>query len=692
MDFKFNELSTEAYTELRFELLSQVEGFREQAYFDTADGDRKPTIGVGFNLEEDSVRDAVFDELGIDDLRLQEQLEVIIATADGGITNANEELRSDLDTALQDWAAANPDYDGATRFELTEGQARSVFTALEGQFEDNIDQWLDGIPNSRERAVLYSLSYNGRGPSDPRSLLGDGLQGAIESGDRAEAWYEIRYNSNLGQDNGIAKRRFVEAAVFGLYEAPGVPATGEVSSEAARGAFAMLGRHRDQILAYEQEFADALSTASGDLDVIAGRFGGDLPSQARALPGAFAPALETLRSEIGDALDSALAADLGVLDVQVAQEGGGVLDGNAETVNGQARGRDELLVGSDGGDVVDGGGGADLIAGGAGDDDLFGGSGDDVLRGGRGDDDLAGGAGDDTYRFQPDSGSDIVTDSDGQGRILVDDEVLGGSDNSAEVTERGPQWTGPEGTEYTLVAGNLDDGIVEISGGVVGDDGRIVVEDFANGDLGVELDASRELAFSFDNTTPFGGGSSADRSLALAERGARTFQVFTDLPGTAGDTITLSLSGGPAGQFEWRIGEERTVAGDQPVTLDVGEDSDRVAVTLVHTGDLDADTGIAVEARYTDAGGTERAQGTLDVTVAGSEEPSDGAIANVIRGDRVWLNNGSATEPEYEFDALGNRVTTGDAVLHEGPAAPLMVAGRIGPNGLRATGLGRWRG
>lgn len=47
------------------------------------------------------------------------------------------------------------------------------------------------LPDSRERAALVSLAY-----ANPTSLLGDKLMSAIASGNRAEAWYQIRYQSN----------------------------------------------------------------------------------------------------------------------------------------------------------------------------------------------------------------------------------------------------------------------------------------------------------------------------------------------------------------------------------------------------------------------------------------------------------------------------------------------------------------
>jgi VCBS repeat-containing protein len=98
-------------------------------------------------------------------------------------------------------------------------------------------------------------------------------------------------------------------------------------------------------------------------------------------------------------------------------------------------GEDNVLLGTDGPDDLDGYAGDDILAGGQGDDDLdggddadalFGGSGDDTLVGGAGEDLLVGGSGDDTLTggddadtFEPGVGNDTITDYDkGEGDLV----------------------------------------------------------------------------------------------------------------------------------------------------------------------------------------------------------------------------------------------------------------------------------
>lgn len=71
---------------------------------------------------------------------------------------------------------------------------------------------------------------------------------------------------------------------------------------------------------------------------------------------------------------------------------------------------DDLLVGQKGKDLLIAGNGDDSLRGGRAQDTLLGGKGDDLLRGGVGADLLTGGQGTDIFKFESNSGADIVTD------------------------------------------------------------------------------------------------------------------------------------------------------------------------------------------------------------------------------------------------------------------------------------------
>ncbi len=83
---------------------------------------------------------------------------------------------------------------------------------------------------------------------------------------------------------------------------------------------------------------------------------------------------------------------------------------------------DEVLLGLDGRNQIDGGGGNDIIHGGHDNsgDILIGGAGDDVIFGGSGNDDLRGGTGDDTFLMSAGFGRDDVDGGDGTDIISLD--------------------------------------------------------------------------------------------------------------------------------------------------------------------------------------------------------------------------------------------------------------------------------
>lgn len=116
-----------------------------------------------------------------------------------------------------------------------------------------------------------------------------------------------------------------------------------------------------------------------------------------------------------------------------------LLVGNAgnDTLNGGDG--DDVILGVTGNDALNGDDGNDWLNGGQGSDDLNGGAGNDILEGdatdgpsggldtldgGEGNDQLKGGWGHDTYKFTGSFGTDIVTDSDGFGSILINGQAI----------------------------------------------------------------------------------------------------------------------------------------------------------------------------------------------------------------------------------------------------------------------------
>lgn len=86
----------------------------------------------------------------------------------------------------------------------------------------------------QEYLGLLDMYYSG-GPK----LFGNGIYSALDNGDRADVWFEIRYNSNKDRSAGEAKRRDYDAQLFGLFSNPSAPSSTEVIQ-----AYQMLTQYR----------------------------------------------------------------------------------------------------------------------------------------------------------------------------------------------------------------------------------------------------------------------------------------------------------------------------------------------------------------------------------------------------------------------------------------------------------------
>ena len=96
------------------------------------------------------------------------------------------------------------------------------------------------------------------------------------------------------------------------------------------------------------------------------------------------------------------------------------MEGSGDSDHLYGMGGGDTLNGGDGSDWLEGNAGQDNLNGGTGNDSLFGGADVDILNGGEGNDILKGGAGVDVYQFEGSYGIDVISDTDGQGFITID--------------------------------------------------------------------------------------------------------------------------------------------------------------------------------------------------------------------------------------------------------------------------------
>ncbi|MEJ2407664.1 MAG: calcium-binding protein [Candidatus Thiodiazotropha sp.] len=397
--------------------------------------------------------------------------------------------------------------------------------------------------DSREMMAMTSLAMN-----NP-VLLGSGFVKAfVTDSNRAEAWFQIRHKSNGGESDGIAKRRYLEASMFGLYNDPA-----NVSDEEAEEVVQMLLAHRDKISEYEStnwswvKNADGLSSTFKVSDI-----GSELLAIKDYVTRQYIP--DEIRQKVDfSKLDSVLIGlyrkDLGNKikgfyedipknahnELLVGVEGqANIIDGSfgndvlvgADKVDELWGGSgDDVLVGKGDNDRLYGYVGNDQLYGGDGVDQLNGGAGDDKLTGGTGADRLEGGEGDDTYVA---GDGDTILDTDGFGRVLFGDIVLSGgvsSSNSNVYQNQDGQAT------YTLVDSTLT---------VTGDAGTLTIENFNNLDLGIVLE-NNQPAPTVDPIGLLEGDSSAV-TLSLGQAAGENGAVY-ELVVSEPDFLTLSGNG-----------------------------------------------------------------------------------------------------------------------------------------------------
>src|SRR5262249_34836932 len=207
------------------------------------------------------------------------------------------------------------------------------------------------------------------------------LHAAIIGGDRAEAWYQLRY----GWDKP-SLRHYAEAQIFGLYakDATGSPI---VSFADALAVYRVYTKHADSMQMQDLSCVAALGQAG-----MLSSFNNSLGSigNAQSLTASLSPAADLLIGRYGQ------GQTFSPLNIFITQPSGGTITRSLDNS-------------------------ADLLIGDVGNDTLIGGLGDDLLVGNGGSNTLIGSTGADEYVIGFTDQSDTIIDSGGIGSVLVQD-------------------------------------------------------------------------------------------------------------------------------------------------------------------------------------------------------------------------------------------------------------------------------
>ncbi|MDZ4142417.1 MAG: putative Ig domain-containing protein, partial [Methylotenera sp.] len=222
-------------------------------------------------------------------------------------------------------------------------------------------------------------------------------------------------------------------------------------------------------------------------------------------------------------------------------------------------GGNDQINGGDGNDYLEGNTGQDTLNGDAGNDTLIGGTEEDILDGGEGNDILKGGAGVDVYQFNGSYGTDMITDSDGQGFISIDNTPANGGTFKLDNIYKN------EGTGYTFTKLNGGTSIVISK---EGDPNRIIINDWSEtnnlsinltGDMPTSPDATMAGDFkkkiddhgtadtSDDTYVKTDGNYTRDTNALNGEPGALDLMSGTDaIAGIGGKDVIYGLGGDDA--------------------------------------------------------------------------------------------------------------------------------------------------
>jgi hypothetical protein len=362
MTIHYKILSQADYVAKRYDTIKTLETNASTDFLRLHDdGKGLATIGVGFNVEGSPfVRDKVIEVIasGAPETFQRE----LAKTIENGASASVASVAAELDAQMKAYSDANPSLNLRKTFSfLNEGEVRLALNNIAEPYEETVTTKLSNVPiYSEERLALFSLAYNET--PGPQAYIGPKLIAAIANGDRAEAWYEIRYNSNGGEfASGVAKRHYYESEVFSPYEDHDTPTKQEAEDFAK-----MYARHKAKILSYDENYDVQLTR-----DYNAG-FAHDFQYHMQ-------PAIEKLR-EVYD-----LPADAPIEEVLMVSEEVRHLEGGG-TPYDSAENDDDLLIGDDASNILKGGDGSNYLIGEAGDDILKGGGAESSLHGGTGKD------------------------------------------------------------------------------------------------------------------------------------------------------------------------------------------------------------------------------------------------------------------------------------------------------------------
>jgi trimeric autotransporter adhesin len=717
-------------------LLRAFEGFVGSPY---DDGKHIPSIGIGINLRVSTNVQLMLDALGVfkaDDetpagqarsdfqrrLRYDQIIIDFITTIalnpvtergdPPGSSSSEVALLNALNAKLQTYGVDHPFTVGLEEAKTIKarfigGFGAGAYSGSDSQFgvkgaQQKLDLVLQGLDigrDTREYEALMSLRFN------LESLVsrGNKVYAALAAGDRAEAWFQIRYGSNADWQNaqddlikGLAARRGAEAQLFGLYdETP--------TLQNALGAYRMLQLNRTTISAYEALHSADITNANTNQEE-AVEVTGHIPTLIEALIPAEQLLIADLNARYGLNLSPAnfdptrifldpgrRASTSGETHAQVAvpidlEFSNRGIDSRTYTTPAQTT---EIPF-------------ADILIGEGGSDHLISGAGDDVLIGGTADDELEGGAGFDTYVFSTGDGVDKIKGNDNDGKIVFNGiTVTGTAARSVPLQAYDHAWYWQSGDEVFYFGlkrgGPSGDTLQVLHGNGPFFTDAVTIENFTQGDLGITLADDPSSVFLPEGTitNPFADPNFVPitQSTTLIEGHSRTVTLAFNASFSTDRLVQIEVNL-LAPKLLVVTGAETLAFQNGTLNLLIPAGQDTLTFALLSQGDVDIDQSVNLTATLLDAGG---APSSVTAALTIEFDARDEAAPTEIILDNVFdmltsTSNGTPDEDLFVGTAGEDEIFSrsgGDDILEGRGGDDWLIDGLGGGNDHIIGGTGR---
>lgn len=431
------------------------------------------SIGIGFSLADRQVFNAVIQQVApalYADSAKSNALFAITSTNYGGNSTA---AQTAINNQMQQYHAQNSSIPQTLAYNNVHDM-QGAFQIASQQYENRINSWQSGIPQSVERLALLSLSYNQTGNSSTQ--LTPALAAALQNQQRPEAVYQIRYNSNPNATTDIAARRFYEAATFQLYKNPA-----QVNITEALGAGQTYATHNAVMDAYETQFASQISAANSRYNTTA----------VQPLNTWLQPAIALIKAQYN--VTSATPIDRLQADTTPANQ----------TIGNDMMGTpfNELMLATHGSQEVHGYNGNDILIALQGNIAFFGNKGNDTS--------IANASTPNTFHYDTGDGHDIIIGANNASEITYNTVPIRGT--AQQVNSASYMLNATDGTNWQMTKINATGGVdsngqhLKITQGDGSD--SMTVQSFQNGNLGITLNNSLST---HHNTTTGSNGPGPD--------------------------------------------------------------------------------------------------------------------------------------------------------------------------------------